>query len=131
MRPTSSHRPLPPIYSIAEVDKLLLYFLHGSLDGIHSKGHSIVGVKGCDRYSHGFRSQSLLERFTSEDVKLTIEAMAREPEPHPTYALLLMLKASRTTEDIARAMQWESCSKAEAWIISARDNFVERLLAHD
>ncbi len=120
-----------PCYAASELERLFKLWVSGSLDGIASRNNVSLGVLDCDRASYGFRSQSLAERYTSKDLKVTIEQMAQESEPAPTYAVLLMLKYARdyALQDIARSFNFSDCSYAQSFLIEAQDEFMRRLLS--
>ncbi|MBD2019296.1 hypothetical protein H6F43_03750 [Leptolyngbya sp. FACHB-36] len=123
--------PFIPLYSVEDLTFLLRTWADSSLDGIHSKGHAALGVVGCDRVSHGFRAQSLAERYTVADLHKTIEEMAQDAEPGPTYLTLLLLKHIRQSplQDLARAFDYPNNSVAQSELVAAQDEFMRRLLA--
>jgi hypothetical protein len=118
-----------PFYSGKELEKLLRHWVMGSLDGIASRGHALLGVVGCDANSRGMRSQNLLERFSSAEVSATFEAMARAAEPLPTYASLLVFKHLKQVpiQDLARGLGYRDSSSAQSALLEAQDTFVDHL----
>lgn len=119
-----------PFYAASDLNRLFHLWMNGSLDGIHSKGHTVLGVRDCDRVSHGFRSLSLAARFTGAELKKVLESMAKEPE-HGAKAMLLLMKHVKAypIQDIARGLGYSNCSQAQSALVEAQDEFIRRLLA--
>jgi hypothetical protein len=120
-----------PHYRQADLESLFRNWFHKSLDGIHSRGNVAVGVKDCDRGSHGFQASGLLQRYTSEEFQHVLYFMTQEAQPMPTYATLLIHTQleQRPIQDIARAWGYTDCSQAIRAVNAASDEFMRRLLA--
>jgi hypothetical protein len=120
-----------PLYDSTSLSALLRNWLNKSLDGIHSRGNVAVGVKGCDRGSHGFQAIGLLQRFTSEEVEHVLGFMGSEAEPMPTWAALVVMAVieERPIQDIARALRYDDCTQCQRQVELAKDEFMRRLLA--
>lgn len=120
-----------PLYDVREMEKLFQFWFTGSLDGITSKGHTMIGVRNCEHTGRdGLRAQSLLTRYTSADVRAVLQDMIQAGADLLDYVVLLVFRCVgfRTVQDMARAMG-RSCYQMQDLLQLAQDEFMRRLLA--
>lgn len=116
-----------PLYDRREVDRLLQYWLNGSLDAFHPQGNAVVGVVGCNHTPQGFKAQGLITRFLSDDVSAAIADLALSGEPMGAAVLIVVLAMGTPIEYVARALG-QTCtimmSQVSLWV----DRFMNILL---
>ena len=113
---------------VSEVSRLLSYWANGGLDDLVDQGHIVNGVEGCTAYGKGFRAQSLVSRFTSEEVELALMSMAECPEAR-AYAIALVFSYLKgwTHDRLARVMGGTVPTMGD-FLLSAEERFLKSLL---
>ena len=123
----ASTQDFVPFYKREEMRKLIRLALEGSLDGISSSNKVVPGIHGCEVGAWGIQPQSLLTRFTVEDVVTAIRNAATDDSGR-TAMLTVMLEYRYPLETIARAMNLESVYAAQDLLSAGYDRFARHLL---
>lgn len=113
---------------VSEVSSLLTHWASGSLDQLMDRGHVVAGIEGCTSYGKGFRAQSLVHRYTSEEVESALMSMAEcsETRAH-AIALVLSYLKGWTNDRLARVMGGNVPTMGD-FLLSAEERFLKSLL---
>lgn len=114
-------------YSAAAISDLFRQWASGNLDNIGSRGHVTAGLEGCTIGAGGVRTQTLLERFTSEDVSSALGKMMADGLTGLARSLICYYLLGWTAERIGRVLRHRDTSVTTTYLMTAEDAFVERL----
>lgn len=103
---------------------LLSAWAHGSLDSIASYDHVVAGVEGCVMGAAGLRAESLLQRFTSEDVHQALLSLQRKD----VGILVCKYFFGWTVEDLGRVLNHPDVFHTGSVVIEAEERFAEALM---
>ena len=107
---------------------LLSQWGDGSLDVTGVDQHVLAGVEGCTVSFRGLTAQTLVQRFTSEDVNQALHDLAIAGHQGSVIALVCIYLLGWTVDRLARAMNHPDASHTQTYLIQAGDLFAGRLL---
>ncbi|MBT9318042.1 hypothetical protein [Leptothoe spongobia] len=112
---------------VAEVELLLQLWGSNRLDDVMSHGHVVAGVTGCVvAGGKGFKAQSLVHQYTSDDVSTALTVMLERHKDH-AVSLVCRYLLGWTEDRLARVL---SCTipRMTTHLLTAEELFLAVLL---
>ena len=112
----------------SKLSSLLSQWAAGNLDFIEVGQSVVAGVDGCVVGGGGLRAQTLLERFTSEDINRVLCELSGAGHQGFVVALVCVYLLGWTVDRLGRAMQHPDSSHTYTYLMHAQDTFAGWLL---